>query len=123
MQTVLMVQGSKLKIEFLAEGVGSSKLEMVLNGLPLTDRTALHAVMQRLANGERISDDRKFKKIEGTELWEIKRFQDRFVGFYAKGGRFLVVAYEQKKKDRLSRPTLDRAEAYRKKLINPRVMR
>jgi hypothetical protein len=46
---------------------------------------------------------------KGGRLFEFKRFQDRFLGDFRPGRRFLVAAYEQKKKDHLDPAVIDRA--------------
>jgi hypothetical protein len=81
-----------------------------------TERKAkMAALFQRLAEVGRINNREHFRNLgersgkSGSELWEFKRFQDRFLGDFRPGRRFLVAAYEQKKKDRLDPAVIQRA--------------
>lgn len=81
-----------------------------------TDRKAkMAALFQRLAEVGRINNREQFRNLgersgkRGSELWEFKRFQDRFLGDFRPGRRFLIAAYEQKKKDRLDPAVIERA--------------
>ena len=48
---------------------------------------------------------------EGSELWEFKSFQHRFLGNFRQNGRFIIAHALQKKSDNL--PPLDIAKAVR----------
>jgi hypothetical protein len=73
------------------------------------------ALFQRLAEVGRINNREQFRNLgeqsgkRGSELWEFKRFQDRFLGDFRPGRRFLIAAYQQKKKDRLDPAVIERA--------------
>ena len=78
-------------------------------------KAKMGALFQRLADVGRINNREQFRNLgeksgaRGSELWEFKRFQDRFLGDFRPGGRFLIAAYEQKKKDRLNSSVIERA--------------
>ena len=44
-----------------------------LSGLDDPDRAAVYALMQMLADTARIMNTQRFKKVEGTGLWEFKQ--------------------------------------------------
>jgi hypothetical protein len=117
MNTVLAAPGTKLKVEFAADDDGASALRDLYLGLRKTDRAALGAAFEMLAERGRVPNAERFKKVEGTDLWEFKKHQHRFVGFYLKGGRFIIAAYEQKKRGRLRDQTISRAEEVRAAMI------
>jgi hypothetical protein len=73
------------------------------------------ALFNRLATVGRIDNREKFrqlgKKAKGKAqgFWEFKSFQDRFIGDFRSGKRFIVGAYTKKKKDNLKEEDVDRA--------------
>jgi hypothetical protein len=73
------------------------------------------ALFKRLAEAGSIVNRQQFHKLgpkggkSGSELREFKRFQDRFLGDFRPGGRFLISAYEHKKSDRLDSAVVARA--------------
>ena len=80
------------------------------------ERKAKVAVLfHRLAGTGLIANHEQFHKLgnkagkRGSELREFKRFQDRFLGDFRPGRRFLIAAYEEKKKDRLDPAVIERA--------------
>lgn len=105
--------GSKLEVLF---AVGRGSVLDEFTALDASVRAALHAGMQRLADGQSIPPER-FKKVEGTEkLFEFKKHQHRFLGFHMSGRRFVIAAYEQKKQDKLKNATIVRTEEVRRQL-------
>src|SRR5207249_2454299 len=79
------------------------------------EKAKILALFNKLSEIGFIPNREKFRKLgqksagKGSELWEFKSFQDRFLGDYRPGGRFLVAAYTKKKKDRLDRDVVERA--------------
>ena len=73
------------------------------------------ALFNRFAQTGFIANHDQFHKLgnkagpRGANLGEFKRFQDRFLGDFRPGRRFLIAAYEQKKKDRLDPDVIERA--------------
>ncbi len=75
------------------------------------DAAKVLALFQRLAESGKIFNRDKFKSLgrKGSSLWEFKSFQDRFLGNFRPGQRFLIAAYEKKQKDRLDPEVVKRA--------------
>jgi len=73
------------------------------------------ALFRKLAEAGSIVNREQFHKLgpkggrSGSELREFKRFQDRFLGDFRPGGRFLVASHEHKKSDRLDSAVVARA--------------
>lgn len=69
------------------------------------------ALFQRLADFGVIANREKFKSLgkRGADLFEFKSFQDRFIGNFRPGKRFLIAAYTRKKKDKLDPTVIKRA--------------
>jgi hypothetical protein len=70
-------------------------------------------LFQRLADFGKISNQEKFKGLgkKGAGLFEFKSFQDRFIGDFRSGKRFLVAVYSKKKKNQLDPAAVKRAVA------------
>ena len=81
------------------------------------DKAKVLALFQRLADRGFIQNREKFKKLgskakgKGSELWEIKSFQLRFLGDYRQNRRFIIAHALRKKSDNL--PKSDIAKAVR----------
>jgi hypothetical protein len=74
-----------------------------------SDRAKVLALFQRLADTGRITNEEKFKRVEGTELFEFKSFQVRLLGDFRPGHRFVVTHGLRKKKDKHSKTDIDTA--------------
>lgn len=110
MQTRRQVSGQRLAIDFAVSSDGSSPVQEAFDSLSASDQRVFHVAFQRLADEGRISSRQRFKRIEGSDLWEFKKHQHRFLGGYLPDKRFVVVAYEKKQQERLSPPVVTRAE-------------
>ncbi|MGH7814698.1 MAG: type II toxin-antitoxin system RelE/ParE family toxin [Candidatus Binataceae bacterium] len=83
--------------------------------LPEANQDKVMALFKRLAETGKIFNREKFRQLgqksagRGAELFEFKSFQDRFIGDFRPGHRFLVAAYANKKKDRLDPADIERA--------------
>ena len=108
MKTEVAVAGQKLRVEFALPRWGSPLNDF--QALDDTARAALLNTMRILADKGRVSNKELFKKVEGTDLWEVKRRQHRFLGFYLPDQRFVIGAYEKKKRNQLKGATIERAE-------------
>ena len=81
------------------------------------DTAKIVKIFQRFANQGFITNKEQFKKLgskakgEGSELWEFKSFQHRFLGDFRPNGRFIIAHALRKKSDNL--PTSDIAKAVR----------
>jgi len=108
----LAVRGVKLDVVFIGH---DREVFDTLSGLDDPDRAAVYALMQMLADTARIMNTQRFKKVEGTGLWEFKQRAHRFIGFYLRG-RFAVVAYEFKQANKLSKTIIERATRIQEEL-------
>jgi Gp49-like protein DUF891 len=71
------------------------------------DEAKVQALFGRLASKGQITNREKFKRVEGTDLFELKSHQLRFLGGFRPGGRFLIAHGLWKKKDRLSHSDIE----------------
>lgn len=90
---------------------GELPAKLDFENLSPADRAKAFSLFRRLADSGKISNREKFKSLgtKGAHLWEFKNFQDRFIGDFRPGKRFLVAAYSRKKKDQLDPATVARA--------------
>ena len=83
--------------------------------LPDKDKAKISALFQLFANRGFIQNREKFKKLgskakgKGSELWEFKSFQHRFLGDYRQKGRFIIAHALRKKSDNLPKSAIARA--------------
>ncbi|HYB91383.1 MAG TPA: hypothetical protein VEC38_10090 [Candidatus Binataceae bacterium] len=102
-------------VEWAVDKEGSLPARADYEHLDVDRKAKMAALFQRLAEVGRINNREQFRNLgeksgrRGSQLWEFKRFQDRFLGDFRPGRRFLIAAYEQKKKDRLDSAVIDRA--------------
>lgn len=90
---------------------GSMAAKAEFENLNDADAAKVAALFQRLANFGTIANREKFKKLgkKGVGLFEFKSFQDRFIGDFRPGKRFLIASYTKKKKDKLDPAVVKRA--------------
>ncbi|MHB8382163.1 MAG: hypothetical protein ACYDC3_07460 [Candidatus Binataceae bacterium] len=111
----IIAAGAWGTIEWAVDGIGSMPACNDYEHLPTDRKAKILALFENLAAKGLINNRQKFHKLgpkggrHGSELREFKSYQDRFLGDYRPGFRFLVAAYEQKKTDRLSRGIIERA--------------
>ena len=98
-------------VEWAVDKEGSLPAREDFECLDVDRKAKMKALFDRLAEVGQIYNREQFKNLgdQGGGLWEFKRFQDRFLGHFRPGGRFLIAAYEQKKKDRLDPAVIKRA--------------
>lgn len=80
-----------------------------LESLDPAERARILRLYQKLADSGRIHNVEHFKKLEGTEFWQFKGHQARFLGVFEPGGRFVVLTGFVKKSRRTPRSEIDRA--------------
>lgn len=73
------------------------------------DSAKVLALFKRLADAGKISNEEKFKRVEGTELFEFKSFQVRFLGDFRPGRRFVLAHGLRKKKDKHNKADIETA--------------
>lgn len=84
-------------------------------GLSEADRSKILSLFKLLAVKGRINNREKFRQLgqkakgEAQHYWEFKSFQDRFIGDFRPGRRFVVTAYAHKKADKLDAADIERA--------------
>jgi hypothetical protein len=111
----VIARGSWGTVEWAVDEEGSLAARDHYERLTSDRKARMLALFQRLAETGRINNREQFRNLgqkggkQGSELWEFKRFQDRFLGDFRSGHRFLIAAYEQKKSDRLDPDVVRRA--------------
>ena len=94
---------------------GNMPARSYYRALPAKDQAKILPLFQLLANKGFIQNREKFKKLgkrakgEGSELWEFKSFQHRFLGDFRPNGRFIIAHALQKKSDNLPKPDIEKA--------------
>lgn len=71
------------------------------------------------SNSGKVRNKERFKKLEGTDLYEFKRFQLRLAGFFLPGKLFVICHIPKpKKRDGWRAQDIDRAEAAKSRFEN-----
>ena len=115
--TQIAAVGQWGRVEWAADGTGKMPARSYYLDLSDDDKAKILALFQRLADRGFIPNREKFKKLgekakgQGSELWEFKSFQYRFLGDFRPNGRFIIVHALRKKSDNL--PASDIAKAVR----------
>ena len=105
------------RVEWATDGNGNTPALSYYLELTDSDQAKINALLKRLADRGFIQNREKFKKLgskakgKGSELWEIKSFQLRFLGDYRQNRRFIIAHALRKKSDKL--PKSDIAKAVR----------
>lgn len=90
---------------------GSCPAERFLDDLSETDQAKMRGVFSLFVERyPKPLSDQKFKKIEGTDLFEFKNFQIRMPCFFVRGGRIMLTHGLVKKTDKLPASEIKRAE-------------
>ena len=115
-QCVAVYRGSKLTIELLLKADGSSPVREFLDSLSESDRKKVDTLFELMGEKGRITNDQKFKKLEGSnKIFEFKSFQVRLLCFFAGSGRLVICRGLIKKKDRHDKHDIQFAESCRAK--------
>lgn len=115
MATIIVYAGSKRTIELLCNDDGTCPCKEFIDGLSASDQRKLDVLFEKLGETGKISNDQKFKKLEGSEsIFEFKSFQVRLLCFYAPGGRVIVCRGVIKKKNKHDRTNVRYAEERRR---------
>jgi hypothetical protein len=108
-------EGAFFSIQALTRPDGSCPAGDFLDSLSGADRQKLDVLFEYLGNHGRLSNREKFKKVENSAgIWEFKSFQIRVLCFFAPGKRVMLAAGAIKKKDKLTRSDIERAELFKK---------
>lgn len=115
--TLIAADGKWGRVEWASDKNGDMPARDYYLALPDKDKAKISALFQLFANRGFIQNREKFKKLgskakgKGSELWEFKSFQHRFLGDYRQKGRFIIAHALRKKSDNL--PTSAIAKAVR----------
>lgn len=113
-KSVAVYRGSKLTIELLLKADGSSPVGDFLDSLAASDRKKVDTLFELMGEKGRITNDQKFKKLEGSDkIFEFKSFQVRLLCFFAGSGRLVVCRGLIKKRDRHDKQDIQFAESCR----------
>jgi phage-related protein len=115
MSSQTLCSGRKFTIEFAVRSNGTMPAkDFYDNELSEEERSKLKPPFTRLADDGRVDNRERFKKVEGTEeLFEFKSHQVRILGFFLRGGRFVLTHGLRKKQDKLPKSEIKVAEAIR----------
>jgi hypothetical protein len=99
-------------------------LTFITNELNEAEQAKMQAMFVRMGDTGMIRDERKFKRIEGTDLFEFKNFQIRMPCYYLTGGLLVITHGFRKQCDRLPPAEIARANRIRRedadKFLAPR---
>ena len=113
--TQIAVKGEWGRVEWASDKNANMPARDYYLALPGKDQAKILPLFQLLANKGFIQNREKFKKLgkrakgEGSELWEFKSFQHRFLGDFRPNGRFIIAYALQKKSDDLPKPDIEKA--------------
>jgi len=111
----ITARGSWGTVEWAADSREATPARDYYLNLSEKQQAKVLALFQRLAEFGKIFDRTKFKQLgprakgKGAELWEFKSGQDRFLGDFRPGGRFLIAHALCKKSDNLPKPDIEKA--------------
>lgn len=111
-------EGHHFAIHALLHPNGSSPVTEFLSELDEKTRKGIDALFDLLCTTGRIRNKEMFKKIEGTNLFEFKRFQIRLLCFYTDDKKVVLCHAVVKKKDRHKASDLKLAEQRRQAYLN-----
>lgn len=97
-------------MEWAIDGRGALPAKQFFDGLRPEEQAKFLALFKRLAHEGRITNPEHFKSVERTGLFEFKKHQLRFLGNFRPGGRFLIAYGLRKKKDKLDREDIEKAQ-------------
>lgn len=113
------IASKKWTVKIVIEGIPNPP-SVEYEALSAADKPKIDALIDRFAEGHPMRNE-QFKAVEGSKgLVEFKQFKHRWVGFTLPGYVLVIAAYEYKKKDKLNKATLNRANDARKKMKESR---
>jgi mRNA-degrading endonuclease RelE of RelBE toxin-antitoxin system len=96
---------------------GTCPVREFLTSLSPADRRKVDVLVELFASRGKIANKEKFKKIEGTNLFEFKSHQIRLICFFAEGKRLVICRGLIKKKEKHDARDLDNADNLRKAFL------
>ena len=109
----LIYEGARHQVIALGLQDGSCPAGEFLDDLDESDTAKIAAIVQYLGDRGHLSNPEKFKKIEGSSVFEIKSFQIRIFCFFASDRRLVLLYGLRKKKNKHKNADIRRAERYR----------
>lgn len=113
--TQIAADGKWGRVEWASDKNGDMPARDYYLDLPDKDKAKISALFQLFTNRGFIQNREKFKKLgskakgKGSELWEFKSFQHRFLGDYRQKGRFIIAYALRKKSDNLPKSAIAKA--------------
>ena len=120
------IRGEWGQVEWATDGNGNRTALSYYPKLADRDKAKINALLKLLADLGFIDNREKFKKLgskakgEGSELWEFKSFQLRFLGDYRQNGRFIIAHAFRKNAITCQNLLLRKPFAFSKKTTNKR---
>jgi mRNA-degrading endonuclease RelE of RelBE toxin-antitoxin system len=103
-------RGTRFCIEYAVRANGRCPAREFHESLPTPDQAKILALLVRMGDHGQIFNKEKFKKIEGTRLYEFKSFQVRIICSFQPKRRLVLLHGVIKKKDRYDRSDIETAE-------------
>lgn len=97
----IVYSGKQRTIEYAVMENGKMPAKEFFHSLSDNDQRRLYALFQLFGDTGRIRNREHFKKIEGAEFFEFKRFSLRMVCFMESKGRLVLTHGFIKKKDKI----------------------
>lgn len=114
MQRPIACAGASITVVYAVCDNGTAPGNLFFLQLEEGDQAKMAALFSRMAQHGRISNEQKFKHIEGSEFFEFKSHQVRMLCYYLPG-RLLVITHGFKKKgNRIPKEHITRAERIQK---------
>lgn len=103
-------RGTRFCIQYAVRASGSCPAREFYESLSTPDQAKILALLVRMGDHGQIFNKEKFKKIEGTGLYEFKSFQVRIICSFQPKRRLVLLHGVIKKKDRYDRSDIETAE-------------
>lgn len=110
MEEPVAYRGCKFSIQYAVRANGSCPAKDFYESLSPGDQAKIMALFIRMGDQGRISNEQKFKSIEGTRLYAFKSFQIRIICAFQPNQRLLLLHGVIKQKDRYDPPDIKTAE-------------
>jgi phage-related protein len=86
-----MKAGASFSVEYARTSTGSYPAEESLDGLDEKEQAKMISLIKRLHQFGKINNKEQFKMVPGEDLFYLKTWAFRMMGYYAKGRRQVVV--------------------------------
>lgn len=106
--STIVVRGNLRTIEYAIRANGSMPAKEFIEGLSVPDQAKILVLFRRMADKGDVPNREQFKLVEG-KIFEFKKQQIR-VFCFRKGDRWLLTNGYKKKRDKLDRSEIDRAQ-------------